>query len=581
MDPCVNCGTVEPVVPVPSCDCQTLNPCGGDARETRLLAPTRHEHDEWAANNPILPEGVLGLVKDRLFEGSVEYIIGDGEHTYSELLEMYRIYAGAPLSRTGAANHSPLAAEGKSTLDPSWLPDATSSAKGAVMTSTTGAAGKVPITASGASTLDPSWLPAATSSTLGGVMTSLTGASGKVPIAGNSGQLDPSWLPEATSTALGAVKASTTKAANNVVKADSNGGLDGWKDSIIDAIIADDGSGGLITDDDGNLAVDFSQMPTDKFEALLKSLKMLIPLSSDIELIVDTNSAAAADTLIDGRGTEALPFKTIQAAVDYATSTYSVGSYKITIRVKNGTYSEAVTLPTYARTSGSIEIISYSRDQSGVIITPPTATSTGTRQTGFEATGGYWHISLLTVRRVENPTTATSAAPGCFQATGNGTTLNLWGVAAIQEMPSGVDFTGMSSYTVRMFEATLGATLNIRYSTTPGLIQCEKATPGPTVHVFSVSRSGVLGFAKNSTAGVVNCEGSCSTFLNMNQKGELTSLSSGSLIQFIDANNNFSGKRYALATGATGLGGLSTTHFPGDTAGTVDTDTFCWYNGNE
>ncbi|MBQ2470477.1 MAG: hypothetical protein II514_04765 [Ruminococcus sp.] len=181
MEPCVTCGNTEPVVPVSTCDCQCVQNPQGIQRETRLLAPTRDEYTDWVTNNPIVPEGVLCMVKDRLFEGSLEYFIGDGVNEFTDMTT----YAGAPLSRTGAANHSPLAASGKSTLDPSWLPIATSSDYGAVKISTTGANGKVPVAGSN-NKLDPSWLPEATSSTLGAVYASTTGAAGKVPVAGHT-----------------------------------------------------------------------------------------------------------------------------------------------------------------------------------------------------------------------------------------------------------------------------------------------------------------------------------------------------------------------------------------------------------
>ena len=184
MENCVTCDTPEPSTPVSTGGCQCVQNPQGVQRETRLLAPTRHEYSEWHDRDPLVPEGVLCLVKDRLFEGSLEYFIGDGTHTFNELIT----YAGAPLSRTGAQNHSPLAADGKSTLDPSWLPVATSSAYGAVKTST-------------------------------------TGATGKVPIANSNGKLDSSWLPDLPTM-------STTKAANAGVQADANGGLVGWKDAI-------------------------------------------------------------------------------------------------------------------------------------------------------------------------------------------------------------------------------------------------------------------------------------------------------------------------------------------------------------
>ena len=54
-------------------------------REYKMLAPTRDTHSAWTANDPIIPEGVLCIVKGRLYAGSVEYFIGDGVHTYNEL----------------------------------------------------------------------------------------------------------------------------------------------------------------------------------------------------------------------------------------------------------------------------------------------------------------------------------------------------------------------------------------------------------------------------------------------------------------------------------------------------------------
>lgn len=54
-------------------------------RTAVMTAPTRDTHVNWTANNPILPEGVLGVVFSRLYNGSVEFFVGDGTHTYAEL----------------------------------------------------------------------------------------------------------------------------------------------------------------------------------------------------------------------------------------------------------------------------------------------------------------------------------------------------------------------------------------------------------------------------------------------------------------------------------------------------------------
>lgn len=54
-------------------------------REPKLIAPTRHIHAIWESNNPVVPEGVLCITKDRLYTGSVEYFIGDGTNPYTLL----------------------------------------------------------------------------------------------------------------------------------------------------------------------------------------------------------------------------------------------------------------------------------------------------------------------------------------------------------------------------------------------------------------------------------------------------------------------------------------------------------------
>lgn len=545
MDPCVTCGTTEETTSVCTCDCQCLETARrSGCREIKLIAPTRDTATAWAENDPIVPEGVFFLVKDRLFEGSLEYAIGDGESKYSELS---MLYAGAPLSRTGAQNHSPLAASGKSTLDPSWLPAATDSALGAVMVSTTGAAGKVPIPASGATTLDSSWLPDATSSTKGAVM------------------------------------ASTTTAANNVVKADASGGLDGWKDAIIDAIIADDGSGGLITDSSGNLAVDFSQMPTDKFEALLKSLKMLIPLETNLDLYVDTNNAAAADTIEDGRGTQAKPFKTIQAAVDYVTQTYAVNDKDVHIKVVAGTYNEHVYLPQFSRTSGTIYIQANSGLRDVKIVCQENAR--GTVEFGVSVTGGPWYLRGIEVERTEHATTETTAPiTGCIYVGQNGI-LYLRSFAITQKMPTGVtELTGTESYMTYNVRLNNGGIVYLVPDTLGGVISMEKPTSGsPAVRGFALSKQSRLQF--NRSASVVDpaitCSGSCDTFITVAEQSQVTVDGAGTRDSL--TNDSLTGKRFAVSGSSFVNIGANSTTFPGDSDGTVDNgengrpQTYCWY----
>lgn len=346
----------------------------------------------------------------------------------------------------------------------------------------------------------------------------------------------------------------------------------------INQALADADSGLVVDSSTGKLQVDFSNMPTDKFEDLLKGLKMQVPLTSNMSLYVSTNNSAASDVLDDGRGTQAKPFKTIQACVNYATSTYAVGRYHIAIRVVAGTYNESVTLPEFDRGSGYIEI----RSDSGArdVIVRPTLTSSGTRDHGFDCSGGYWAVSYIEVNRVENPTMTYGTTPSCFYVHNSGATLELYGIAAMQSMPSSPVPLGGEDYNVRVFDVDNGATLRLHHGVVASTISVQKPASGtPTVTVFSIERGGTLQLVRtrNSSAEhVVSCSGSCDTFIDVWQNGSVNTYGTGTIVSF---SGTVTGKRYNVTGGSSIAGSLGATYFPGDSAGTVQASTYSWYQG--
>lgn len=333
--------------------------------------------------------------------------------------------------------------------------------------------------------------------------------------------------------------------------------------------------GGIGVDQNGQLYVDFDSMPTDKFEAMLKSLKMLVPLSANKNIYVSTTNSAADDTIIDGRGTAAKPFKTIQAAVNYATGNYSVGNYHINIRVVAGTYNENVTLPDFSRGTGYIAVLSDSGARD-VIVNAQT-NSTGMRGTAFACSGGAWRLYHMDARRVENPTTAVGAVGYCYTV-GDGD-LYLYGCAARQSFPNSPSPIGGNAYGIRILNADGGGALHLMPSDVAGLISAQAGASGdPSVDVISVSRGGTLWLHRTPDESLYpyfECSGSCGIFLNMWQVGAINTVSSGTLMHFT---GTMTGKRYSLAGGShvSGTGG-SETFFPGDEAGTVQESTYCWY----
>ena len=113
---------------------------------------------------------------------------------------------------------------------------------------------------------------------------------------------------------------------------------------------------GLKIGKDGSLDVDFGDMPTDKFEALLKSIRVPIWLTRNKTFYV--NGTTGSDTLDDGRGeSEGKPFKTIQAAVNYVCDNYNLSRYDANIIIADGTYETGVfELPQYNTTTGTLRL---------------------------------------------------------------------------------------------------------------------------------------------------------------------------------------------------------------------------------
>lgn len=116
--------------------------------------------------------------------------------------------------------------------------------------------------------------------------------------------------------------------------------------------------GGLAKDASGKIYVDFGSMPTDKFEALLKTLRLPIWLTGNTNFYVNKTHAAAADTLDEGRGLSAAkPFLTIQACWDFIAANYNLGNYNAVINVASGEYVEDLQFGSYTAASGGIIIL--------------------------------------------------------------------------------------------------------------------------------------------------------------------------------------------------------------------------------
>lgn len=413
----------------------------------------------------------------------------------------------------------------------------------------------------------------------GGAEASSTKKNNTLVLRDGNGKIDSASLPDATASSAGAVKASTTTAPDTVVKSDGNGSLSGWKDAIINAIIAGDGSDGLATDANGNMVVDFDQMPTDKFEALLKSLKMQIPLSHDTPFYVDQNHANASDNtndiIVSGvahkRGLERnYPFETIRACVEYVTQNYAVGKYHAIIYVASGTYQESITLPTFTRTTGYNILCAEDNDN------PPTITNVGVASNPIKITGGTWYLRRLAVScTFSDPADGVPHYPGAIQADGGSTVVVLYGCAL------SATYTGAASantYDIRFVFADDDSSINL--ATMAGYKNSLSCTKGNATHAYMIQalRGGkiVVSASTDEDDGIrfdIPCSGEVTVFAKADETGRITRVGAGTLPQF---SGTVIGQRYS-ARGNSAI--INDYGFPGTTAGTVESLTYSWYSG--
>lgn len=149
------------------------------------------------------------------------------------------------------------------------------------------------------------------------------------------------------------------------------------------------GNDGITINGSGEIAVDFSQMPTDKFEDLVKSIRVPIWLESGKNFYV--NGSTGSDTEDEGRGESASkPFKTIQKCINYIADNYNLSSYTAYVNITDGTYEEDIRLPLYNSTTGSIQISGNSENKNAVIV-----------RRIYSQSAVTYNIRNLTVQRTE------------------------------------------------------------------------------------------------------------------------------------------------------------------------------------
>lgn len=128
-------------------------------------------------------------------------------------------------------------------------------------------------------------------------------------------------------------------------------------------------SGGLVVDPEtGQASVDFSQMPTDKFEELLQSIRVPIWLTKTTNVYVATNGVDSAEP---GRGfSSSTPWATLRYALDYMAENYNISDQTLYINIAAGEYGETnsaspqgIDLPNFTNIGGVVVIRGAGMDE--------------------------------------------------------------------------------------------------------------------------------------------------------------------------------------------------------------------------
>lgn len=94
---------------------------------------------------------------------------------------------------------------------------------------------------------------------------------------------------------------------------------------------------GLTIDEQGAVDVDFSQLPADRFEALLQSLHVPMPLHADRDFFIRQDGSDDNTGLTDSPEGA---WRTIQHAVNYVSEHYALRSFRAIVHLGAGSWSE-------------------------------------------------------------------------------------------------------------------------------------------------------------------------------------------------------------------------------------------------
>lgn len=327
------------------------------------------------------------------------------------------------------------------------------------------------------------------------------------------------------------------------------------------------GDDGITINEAGEIAVDFSEMPTDKFEDLLKSIRVPIWLSSNKSFYV--NRETGSDTIVDGIGeSSSKPFKTISACVKYVTDNYNIGTYTAYINISGGTYKEALSFGGYSRSTGNI-VLRPLADTGRVTIQNPDVNAIT-----FAIQDGTYTLQDIDV--INNVSTSNVVRNSTVV-----TCLYVNNYASVLCLDCGFYFNVSSTnkpaaFNGRILWGGVFGTLNLQNNTTikatnsAGYVLNAAFTSGSARIAFFGSDTQTYCYISGDYSNVISTS---NAFISANTNGPLSDV-----IVTTPGGETCTGRRYrAEAGGAIDTVGGGPEFFPGTEAGSVDSSTYSWY----
>lgn len=334
--------------------------------------------------------------------------------------------------------------------------------------------------------------------------------------------------------------------------------------------------GGLSIDDDGKMYLDFSTMPKEKYEIILKQIRVPIWLSGNTVFYVNNSHPDASDSLEEsGRGLSPdLPFKTIQAAINYVANNYNMINFYAYIRIAAGNYNENLTLGNFSYTTGGIIIEPYPGQEGQVNINM-------SGLVGVNCRGGKYYLYNLNLTM--KPIWSDPIIPAYPALINNYGELHLRACHFTMTDMSGI--TANANVDLRMI---VSFDNNILYLV-PSIanerqMYIKFAKPAnKNLHVILAQAGAEIrtpGSNISQAVATILCEGTATDFIRIEFNSRYI-VGPGYLYDAkyaVPAGKSVICQKYTLTWGSScTVLGKGQDYFPGNTAGSVQESTYCWY----